>query len=306
MKEIMEVILDALLDSLKVLALVIVIYIILSFVEDKIAKSKKLSKENKLAPLIGASLGLVPQCGMSVVAADMYIASHISMGTIVASFIACSDEAIPILLSGSKSFKDVLMVLLILAIKLVVGFIVGFVLDLIYHEHKEHKESHDVLHNHIEEDTYDEAQIHVGCCHHHIEDNKESRWHKHLLHPLLHSLKIFLYVLAVNLLFGFIVYFVGEDSITDFLKTNRYIAPIISSIVGTIPNCASSVVITSLYLSGGLSIGASVSGLIMNAGLGMVVLLRKKSMWKKTITIFGIMVITSLSVGYVLCLILGF
>ena len=251
----------------------------------------------------------MPQCGMSVVASDMYIASHISMGTIVATFIACSDEAIPILLSGVKSGKDVLMILLVLLIKLFVGFIIGFMVDLFYHEHRKHNESpedHEEDHEHIEEDTYDSTQVHVGCCHHHIEDSKESGWHKHLLHPLVHSLKIFIYVLIVNLIFGFIVYFVGEDSIINFLKANRYIAPILSTIVGMIPNCASSVVITELYMSECLSIGATISGLIMNAGLGMVVLLRKKSMWKKTFIIFSIMFITALVVGYTLCLILGF
>ena len=292
-----DVILDALLDSLKLLAVVIVIYILLSFIEDKIAKSKKISKENKLSPLIGASTGIIPQCGMSVIAADMYIRSHITMGTVVAAFIACLDEALPILLSGVSSTKDVLMIVLVLVVKIVSGFIVGFLTDIILSKKEEET---------FKKDEYQEGDEHIGCCHHHIEDGHEKWLHKHLLHPLLHSIKIFLYVFVVNLIFGFIVYFVGEDVISDFLITNKYIAPIFSMLVGIIPNCASSVIITELYLSKGLAFGAMISGLIMNAGLGMVVLIKKKNMWKQTLTIFTIMVLTSLVVGYVLCFVMGF
>ncbi len=292
-----DVILDALLDSLKLLAVVIVIYILLSFVEDKIAKSKKISKENKLAPLIGASTGIIPQCGMSVIAADMYIRSHITMGTVVAAFVACSDEALPILLSKVSSTKDVLMLLLVLLVKIVSGFIVGFLTDLIITRKEVENHSHDDYHDDDE---------HIGCCHHHIEDGHEKWLHKHIIHPLLHSIKIFLYVFAVNLIFGFIVYFVGENVISNFLITNKYIAPIFSMLVGMIPNCASSVIITELYLSKGIAFGAMISGLIMNAGLGMVVLIKKKSMWKQTLTIFTIMILTSLVVGYTLCFIMGF
>ncbi len=292
-----DVILDALLDSLKLLAVVIVIYILLSFIEDKIAKSKKISKENKLAPLIGASTGIIPQCGMSVIAADMYISSHITMGTVIAAFVACSDEALPILLSKVSSTKDVLMLLLVLVVKIISGFVVGFMVDLFVSK-KEQEEQH--------LDEYNSCDEHIGCCHHHIEDGHEKWLHKHIIHPLLHSMKIFLYVFAVNLIFGFVVYFIGENVISNFLITNKYIAPIFSMLVGIIPNCASSVIITELYLSKGIAFGAMISGLIMNAGLGMVVLIKKKSMWKQTLTIFLVMILTSLVVGYALCFIMGF
>lgn len=291
-----DVLIDALLDSLKVFIVILVIYILLSFVEHKIARNKYFSKENKLSPLIGATAGLVPQCGLSVVSADMYIKGHITMGTMVAVFIACSDEAIPIMLSDPHNIKWVLPVLLI---KLIAGFMVGFLVHMLHHKETEE------VHHHLEE-CHHEEEVHVGCCHHHIDDEKENPLHEHFIHPLIHSLKLFAYVFVVNLILGTIIWQVGEDSIANFLESNKYIAPILSMLVGVIPNCASSVVITELYIGSGLSFGACISGLIMNAGLGMVVLIKNKSMWKKTLVVLGIMMASSLVFGYLLCFIMGF
>lgn len=291
-----DVLIDALIDSLKIFIVVFIIYVILSFVEDKIAKSKKFSKENKLSPLIGASAGLVPQCGLGVVAADMYVKGHITMGTLVAVFVACSDEAVPIMMSDTSKIKWVLPVLIV---KFISAFIIGYLVHMFHH--KETKDVHDHLeHCHHHED------VHVGCCNHHIDDKKENVLHAHIIHPLIHSLKLFIYVLIVNLIFGFIIYGVGEDAIAKFISNNKYLTPFYSAIVGMIPNCASSVVITELYISSGLSFGATIAGLIMNAGLGMVVLIKNKSMWRKTLVILAIMLSSSLIIGYGLCLIMGF
>ena len=293
-----DVLLDALVDSLKVFAVVFIIYIILSFIEEKIANSKKFSKENKLSPLIGASAGLVPQCGLSVVSADMYVKGHITMGTLVAVFIACSDEAIPIMLSDAHKIKWVLPILLI---KLVAGFLVGYLVHLFHHkETKEVIEHVEHCHDHSHE------EVHVGCCHHDIEHDHNGALHEHLVHPFIHSLKLFIYVFIINIIFGIIVWKVGEDSIASFISQNKYVTPFLSTIVGIIPNCASSVIITELYISSGLSLGACIAGLIMNAGLGMVVLIKNKKMFKKTLIIMAIMISTSLVFGYALCLIFGF
>lgn len=293
-----DVLLDAFIDSIKVFVVVFVIYILLSFVEDKIANSKKFSKENKLSPLIGASAGLVPQCGLSVVSADMYVKGHITMGTLVAVFIACSDEAIPIMLSDASKIKWVLPILLI---KLVVGFLVGYLVHLLHH-----KETTEVMEHVKHCDDHSHEEVHVGCCHHDIEHDGKGKLHEHLIHPLVHSVKLFIYVFVINIIFGIIVWQVGEDSIADFISQNKYLTPIYSTLVGIIPNCASSVIITELYISSGLSLGACMAGLIMNAGLGMVVLMKNRSMIKKTLIIMGIMISTSLIVGYALCFIFGF
>lgn len=290
-----DVLLDALLDSLKVLAFVVIAYILLAILEKKIAR--RIENNHHLNPLLGAIFGLIPQCGFSVLAADLYLKHHITMGTLVAVFIACSDEAIPIFISNSDK---ILMCLPLLLIKLVVGFVVGFTIDLIYTNSKKEVEHH---HEHCEH----EEEIHVGCCHHVIEEEKEeSKFHEYFLHPLVHSLKIFAYVLVVNVIFGLIIYFVKEENIVAFLKQSAYFAPLFSVLVGLIPNCASSVILSNMYLTNYLTFGSCVAGLICNAGLGFVLLFRKKENLNNNLLILGIVALTGLIVGYILNLILGF
>lgn len=296
-----DVLLDSLLDSLKVLAIAFVIYFIISFVEDKI--SKVLGVKNRFSPLIGSSLGLIPQCGISVMGANLYLAHHISMGTIIALFISCSDEALPVLLSTSNT-NDLLSIALIIGIKFVLGFTVGFLVDAIMHHKKE-----EVEHHLDEEDCdhhFDEMEI-EGCCHHHLgARNKDSKWQKHLIHPLIHSIKIFIYCLIINFVFGLMIYLIGEEKIGEFLSHFKYFSPVFASFIGMIPNCASSVLITETYLAHGIGLGATIAGLSINAGLGLVFLFRKKESLKNTFTILGILLSVSILSGYIISLIIGF
>ena len=282
-----EVLLDALKDSSIVLAVVFISYILISFIEDKI--SKALQKHRKAAPFFGALFGLIPQCGVSVVASDLYIKRHLTMGTIVAVFFACSDEALPIIFSNPNK---IIMLIPLLLIKLILGLLIGFIVDLIFTSNKKEVEEHN--HHCIGE----EIEVHTGCCNHAIDDQEESKWHKHLVHPLLHSLKIFAYVLCCNIIFSLLVYYIGEDNISQFLNTNKHLTPLVSTLVGLIPNCASSVIITNLYTNSYLPFGAALSGLCVNAGLGFVILFKEKSLLKETFTILGILFIISLIVGY--------
>ena len=211
-----DVLLDSLLDSLKVLGIAFVIYIIISFVEDKI--SHVLGKKNRFSPLIGSSLGLIPQCGISVMGANLYIAHHISMGTLIALFISCSDEALPILLSSTDG-NQLLSILLIIGIKFVLGFVVGFIVDLFLYRRKEEVEHH--LHEDDCEHHFEEVEI-EGCCHHHLGgQNNDSKLQKHLIHPLIHSSKIFIYCFIINFAFGTMVYFIGEEY-NDYLEAIGY------------------------------------------------------------------------------------
>lgn len=291
----LEVLLDALIDSLKVLLVVSIFYIVLSFFEKKLAD--KLTKHHKISPLLGALFGLIPQCGFSVIAADLYLKRHITMGTLVAVFVACSDEALPILLtSGSK----ILMCLPLIAIKFVLGFMIGFSVDLIYTKSKKDVQNHEHECEHVPE-------VHVGCCNHNIEtEENEKPFHKYFLHPLIHSLKIFLYVLVINIIFGIIYYYVPEKSINGFLMNNRYLTPLFATLLGLIPNCASSVILTNLYIAGHITFGSCVAGLICNAGLGFVILFKNKKNWKNNLVILLIVTLTSLIVGYLINIIFGF
>lgn len=290
-----EVILDALKDSAITFAVIFVLNFLISLVEDKLAHV--FIKNQKVSPLIGAAVGLVPQCGFPVVASDMYQKKHITMGTLIAVFIACSDEALPIMLSNINTIKSTIPLIII---KFVLGFVVGYLVDLIYTKNtKEVKE--EVTKRNIK----DEQDSHIGCCHHEIEGeekhnhNKKSWVHNHLLHPLLHSLKLFAYILGINLVFGFIIFFVGEDTISNFLHANVWLTPLFSTLVGMIPNCASSVIITQMYIDQSIYFGAALAGLIINAGLGTLVLFKNVKNWKNNLIIISILLFVALCAGYI-------
>ncbi len=293
-KVFLDCFLDSLLDSLIVLGICFVIHFILSFFE--LQAAKRLKKSGKYSPLLGSLLGLVPECGTSVIGSDLYIKEHITMGTLVAIFLSCSDEAIPLMLSSHD--KKSLMAFVLIALKFVIGFAIGYLVDLVYRKRLDIKK-------HLEHCDH-EDEIHDGCCHHHIDDENEGWVHKHLIHPLVHSLKIFLYVFVINLIFSLIISLIGEETIMNFIKSSKYLSPLFSCIIGLIPNCASSVLITELYILDGISFGACLSGLLMNSGLGLIYLLKEKSARKKALMIIGICFITSVLFGYLTCLIVGF
>ncbi len=283
-----ELALDTLLDSLKVFAVAIVLYVVLSFCENKIAHL--LERKKRLAPVFGSLAGAIPQCGISVVGADLYTKGHLTIGTLLAIFIACSDEALPILFGNwnSKWYIGFAVV----GIKIAFAIIVGILLDLVFlkknkevDEHMEHCEG--------------EEEIHVGCCHHNIEEGKnENPYHEHLLHPLVHSLKIFIYSYVIAFLFGLLILGVGEDNISTFLSNNYYLSPLFSTIVGLIPNCAASVLISNLYINGLIPFGALLSGLSASAGLGLLYLLKDKEHLKRSFAIIGMQFFFSLVLGY--------
>ena len=321
-----DVVLDAVLDSLKVFPFLLLLYIIIEVVEEKISTGTKFFKytQGKYATLVGAGLGLIPQCGFSVVASDLYARRYIKVGTLLAIFIATSDEAVPIILSNpTKAY----VIFPILAIKFVFALVVGYGADLILtkyyksnplikgtlkdisaknhnHEHdKEHKQEHKNNAN-IElsetknENVITEAELEVdGCCGHNIE-GKRSTLKQFFLHPLVHSLKVFAYILAINLIMGFVIHFVGEQNVVNFMQSIVWLQPLLVAIVGLIPNCASSVLITQLYLINGISFGATISGLCVNAGIALMVLFKENKNVKHNLFIVGSLLLTSVILGY--------
>lgn len=289
-----EIVLDSLKDSAIAFVFIFAIYLILALFEVRI--SKRLTKKSRLSPLFGSLFALVPQCGVSVIASDLYIKDHLTTGTLVAVFLSCSDEAIPLLLAGHS--RRSLAVIPLILLKLIIGFLVGWIVDSRIKD-KAQVEEH--LHP-----CQHEEEVHVGCCHHAIDDEKESRFSKYFLHPLIHSLKIFFYLLIINLIFGLCIGAVGEDNLMRFVQANRYLAPLLSVLIGLIPHCASSVVLSELYLLGGLSFGALLGGLLMNSGLGLIYLLKQKGRRKEAMKIVAICLVSSLVFAYLTCLISGF
>ena len=282
----LDIILDALKDSALVFAFVFLIHVLLSFFEHKLTNF--MVKHKKTGPLFGSLFGLIPQCGTSVMGAELYISKYITIGTLTAIFLSCSDEAFIAVLTSGKPDK-MLMVLPLIGLKSAIGFIVGFLIDIIDNK-QEVEETNDV----VEEPE----------CHKHHTHN--SPFHKHLVHPLLHSLEIFAYVLVINLTLGFIIGFVGQDNFSNFIRMNKYLSPLFASIIGLIPNCASSLLLAELFVEGNLSFGSLLAGLLVNAGLGMMVLLKNRKTVKNLLLILLICFMTAVTSGYVTCLIVGF
>ena len=296
-------------------------YVIIEILEN--ACSKKINSKffkGKLAPLVGASFGIVPQCGFSVVATDLYSQKKISVGTLIAIFIATSDEAIPILLSNLTNKTAVYNLLALILVKFILGVLVGYLVDFILKvatkpktpiqpavtsQTVEHQHEHTTdEHNHLHEDNEHEHTevIHKGCCGHDIEETKQHPAKQYLLHPLIHTLKVFAYILIINIVFELILHYVGEDSLQNFLQSSYYFAPLIACVIGLIPNCASSVILTNLLVIGGLSFSACIAGLIVNAGIAYLVLFKQNKNIKNNFAILGTMLAVGIVTGYILML----
>ncbi len=285
MAEIWDVLLDALIDTAKILPVLFAVYYLIEILEFKFAKkiaNNKLLKGNA-SPVFGALVGSIPQCGFSVVSTDLFSDGIISVGALIAVYIATSDEAIPIMLSN---FDTLPMMCLLIAIKIVYAIVIGYLSLALYKVIFKNKKTKLV--------DEEEIEIHDGCCHHHVESNQFD-W----LHPLMHCLKIALFILIINILFGLIVYFVGTENISKFLLSNTYLQPLFAVIVGLIPNCASSVVLTELFImNNGLKFGALVAGLCVNAGLGLIMLIKTNKNVKENIFIISVLIISGLILGY--------
>ena len=280
-----EIILDALKDSVLVFAFVFLFHVILSFIENPV--SNFLVKRKKAAPVFGSLFGLIPQCGTSVVAAELYIKRYITLGTIIAVFLSCSDEALIVLITHWNERS--LAIFPLIGLKLATGIIIGMLIDLIM--------------RHQKVDEVDQIEEEKECHTHHHENTPA---HAHLIHPLIHSIKVFIYILIINIALGTIIGFVGEENFTNFMLTNRYLTPLFSAIIGLIPNCASSLLITELYVSSSISFGALFAGLLVNSGLGIMVLIKDKDNIKRTLFIISFCFVLAIALGYLTCLVNGF
>ena len=277
----MDCIMDGLIDTLKLLPYLLVTFLVLEFVEHKLSKKnqKVLEKNKKLGPLLGGLLGAIPQCGFSSMAANLFSARVITMGTIIAVFLSTSDEMLPILLSEKADPK---LILGIVGFKVVVGIVIGFIIDLIYRK-KEEKEEIKELCEHD----------HCDCKHKNI-----------FVSSIIHTLKIGLFVLIANLLINIIIYKVGEDTVSSILLNNNILTYFASSLIGLIPNCAGSVIITELYLSNMITIGTMLSGLLTGSGLGILLLFRTNKNLKENIIVLTIIYFVGVIVGTIVDLVI--
>lgn len=301
---------DALKDSALILPFLFAVYVLIELIENKYNFGIKIKRvlKGKFAPVLGAGVGIIPQCGFSVMATDLYLSKNVSLGTLVAIYIATSDEAIPILLTDYKSAINLLP---ILAIKLIFAILMGYFTDFMtkkyqIREYKKYMEIHNksFLDNKIPENF----GRNKGCCDHVLamEKNdriKNSEWAKeYILNPLIHSFKIFLFIFLVNFIFGYMLIAIGENRIMGFLSRMSWYQPIFSGLIGLIPNCASSVIITQLYVLGGMSGGALITGLCVNSGIATAVLIRKSENKAKSLLLILYIYLASVVLGFILTL----
>ena len=272
-----DIILEALLDALKIVPFLFVTFFILEFLEHKLNKKteKVLLKYKKFGPIVGGLLGAVPQCGFGTMAASLFSNKVITIGTVVAIFLSTSDEMLPIML-GHKA--DLSTIFGILGFKVLIGVIVGLIVDLIFRKKGYVKE-----HIHINDMCEDD---HCHC------DDKGI-----FSSSLVHTLKITGFILVANLVINFIVFFVGEEQLAKILLNDSLFTYFISSLVGLIPNCVSSVVITELYMSNLISLGTLFSGLLTGSGLGILLLFKQNKNLKENITVLSIIYFVGVVVG---------
>ena len=260
-RNMLDIILDTLLDSVKLLPFLFITYLLMEELEHKTGGKAKnrIRSAGKSGPVWGALLGVIPQCGFSAAASSLYAGHVITVGTLLAIFLSTSDEMLPIMISEAVA---PVVIVKILAAKVIIGMISGLVVEFLYvGVMKKHEK---------------EMDIHVVCEEEHCscEDGIFRSAFKH-------TLKIFVYILIISFLLNVVIGFIGEDTLAGFFTAMPLVGEAVAALVGLIPNCASSVVITELYLGGIIGAGAMMSGLLVNAGVGLLVLFRLNRDWKQ-------------------------
>ena len=275
-----DVLLDGVIDTLKLLPYLLVTFLVLELLEHKLTEKnqKILTKNQKVGPLVGGLLGALPQCGFSTMAANLFSARVITMGTLIAVFLSTSDEMLPIMISEKTDIK---ILLGIIGFKVVIGIIIGFIIDLIYQKKKIDNEIHDL------------------CEHDHCHCKEKNI----LLSSIIHTLKTALFVLIANLLIGIIIYKAGEENVSNMLLNKNILTYFFSSLIGLIPNCAGSVIITELYLSNLITTGTLLAGLLTGSGLGILLLFKTNKNLKENITILSLIYFIGIIIGIIVDLV---
>jgi len=284
MHELLHVLEHTLLDSIKILPFLLIAYLIMEFIEHKTTDKTRnaIKKSGKFGPFIGSLLGAFPQCGFSVTATNLYAGRVITLGTLFAVYLSTSDEMLPILLSEGVSGP---LILKILGIKILIGILVGIVIDLVANKfYKKNKE---------------ENKIESICEHDHCHC-EESIWKS----AIKHTINVFIFILIITLILNIVIEYIGEDTLTSLISNKPIISALIACAIGLIPNCASSVILTQLYLSNVLSLAVMIGGLLVNAGVGLLVLFKVNHNQKENIKIvlglYGIGVISAIILKFII------
>ena len=222
--------------------------------------------------------GVFPQCGFSVSATNLYAARVITLGTLIAVYLSTSDEMLPIFISEAVPVTTILK---ILGIKLLIGMIAGFMIDLVLRMKNGNNQEEEKIIDLCEKD-------HCHCEHGIVKS------------ALKHTLNIFVFIVIVTLVINIIIYFIGEERIADFLQYSPILGPIIAGMIGLIPNCAASVILTQLYLENVITSSTLISGLLVGAGVGLAVLFKTNKGVKENLKIVGLLYVIGVISGIII------
>ena len=270
-----SIILDTLLDTVKLVPFLFVAFLIIEYVEHKLSSKTEniIKKSGKYSPLLGSLLGLIPQCGFSVVATNLYITRIISLGTLIAIYLSTSDEMLPIMISHNVDIK---IIILILLCKFVIAFIFGYLIDFIFRKKRNDDKIYDICHDE-----------HCGC------EESDNLFKS----SLIHTIKTVIYLLIITFIINLLFTYVGEQYLSNLLYKNRLIGPLIASLIGLIPNCGASIMITELYLSNTISFASTLSGLLTSSGVALLVLFKSNKNFKENLSILATLYFIGVIVG---------
>lgn len=276
----LDILLDTFLDSLKLLPFLLITYLLMEYLEHKSLKSntKLMERAGKLGPLWGSILGVLPQCGFSIASSNLYVSRVISLGTLISIYLSTSDEMLVVLLSKSVSIK---IILLLVILKVLVGMFFGFLIDFLFRKKN----------NNFDSELCEREDCHCGS--------------NIFTSSIKHTFNTYIFILGVTFLFNVLTSFVSMDKVSLFLRNFSFLTPFILGVIGLIPSCASSVIITELFLDNVISLGSALAGLFANSGVALAVLFRNNKNRKENFLILGILYIISVVSGIIINIIIG-
>ena len=277
MSEIFHILEHTILDTVKLVPFLFLTYLAMEALEHKAGDktNQMIKKAGRFGPIVGALAGALPQCGFSAAASNLYAGRVITVGTLIAIFLSTSDEMLPILISENVELS---VIVKILGMKVVIGMVAGLIIDATA---RGKKEEHEHIHEMCEEEN----------CH-----CEKGIWYS----ALVHTVHITLFIFLITFVLEFVLETVGEEALGQLLLNRPIVGPLAAAVVGLIPNCASSVIITQLYLKETLSLGAMMAGLLVNAGVGVLVLFRVNKNKRENILILSKLYVIGLAAGILL------
>ncbi len=289
--DILEILQDAVLDSVKLIPFLFITYLIMEYIETKTEghTSNIIQKSEHFGPLFGGIIGAFPQCGFSAAASNFYAGRVITLGTLIAIYLSTSDEMLPIFISEHMPVDQMLK---IIGMKAVIGIIAGFIIDVIVHKY------HIAHHQKPVDDLKIEELCEHEHCHCHDEHSHGSVLYNTVKSAFVHTLHIFIFILIFTLVCNFVIAIIGEDNLQAFMQTSPVLSHIVAGLIGLIPNCAASVIITELYLDGLITLGCMMSGLLVGAGVGLAILFRVNSNKKENLNIVFLLFIIGVICGF--------